>query len=116
MREGVGKKEAEARDAYDQRKQLLGSGVAGRDPLAAWLVGGSGLRLWGMWGRSSSPWQSIWGVGGTLPGRTLFLGMRQGPFGFLALPQGTGCCGCHESGPELCDQCLTCLCFSFLIG
>lgn len=56
MREGVGKKEAEARDAYDQRKRLLGSGVAGGDPPAAWLVGGSGLRLWGMWGRSSSPW------------------------------------------------------------
>lgn len=44
MREGVGKKEAEARDAYDQRKRLSGSGVAGGDPLAAWLVGGSGLR------------------------------------------------------------------------
>lgn len=56
MREGVGKKEAEARDAYDQRKRLSGSVVAGGDPLAAWLVGGSGLRLWGMWGRSSSPW------------------------------------------------------------
>lgn len=55
MREGVGKKEAEARDAYDQRKRLSGSVVAGGDPLAAWLVGGSGLRLWGMWGRSSSP-------------------------------------------------------------
>ena len=63
--------------------------------LAGWLVGGDALRMWGTWGRSSSPGQRRWWAVWHLPGRNCFIEMEHLSFWlFFKEAAQSGCQAC----------------------